>query len=55
MDGMPGHPVRTSTGGVGAFGLNGTTGQAEPRDTLSSQGSVVVDGDVSTRTSDWEG
>lgn len=48
MNGMPDNPMRTSTGGMGAFGINGTTGTAEPMDTLSSQDSVVVDGEVGT-------
>ena len=46
-NGQAANPVRTETGGKGASVLNATTNQPVGVDTLASQGSVVVDGDVS--------
>lgn len=44
-DGTLSDPIRTSTGGVGSIGTN-TTGFPNSVDSLMSQGSVVLSGDV---------
>lgn len=46
-DGLLSDPVRTSTGGYGAISVN-PDGSPRPVDTLSSQGSVTVKGNVWT-------
>lgn len=47
-DGKLSDPVRTSTGGIGSIGTN-TTGFPNAADSLMSQGSVVVSGNVCIR------
>lgn len=46
-NGQVGTPVRVLTGGNGALSVNRTNGQDFAVDTLGSQGSVIVSGNVS--------